>query len=66
MKGKPDLRVPSSEGRYNYDNIRKDCGCNLGAKCEHIYRRCIYSKFHPIKMIWECDCESKDRECIFI
>jgi len=66
MKGKPDLRVPSLEGRENYGKITRACGCPLGSECDHVVRRCIYSKFNSISLSWRCNCKQKNRECIFI
>ena len=63
MKGKPDLRVPSNCGRENYGEIRKACGCNLGTRCEHVYKRCMRSVFNPITLTWKCDCKQKGWKC---
>jgi hypothetical protein len=64
MKGNRDLRVPSEQGRENYGQIKRPCGCPLGSRCEHVMKRCYRSKFNPITCTWKCNCKAEGKECI--
>jgi hypothetical protein len=35
MKGNSTTHIFTQQGRVNYGQIKKACGCVLGTKCEH-------------------------------